>query len=502
MTMSAAILDWIEARGLDPEVGDRLGFDGRTDGGDDQLVISFIREGKVVRRKYRPLVHREGQQRFFQDKGGIRCAWNEDCLRDPSLFGKPLIITEGEMDGWSAVQCGFAKTISVPDGAPKEVDDEKRDDHAAGLEESVKYAWLRDLRDQGLLSRERCPEIILATDGDPAGEQLMDDLSRLLMKARCKFLTYPKAKDPDRVGRPRLKDLNEVLQDYGAKGVAATVDKAQFIKVVGVARMSELPPPTPRRIYDIGFDVYGSHCKIRGGDFSVWTGVPGSGKTTFVQDIMCRIVEQYGITVAWGSFEQDPKTDHLRNFRRWFNHTPVWKQTVEEKEAADAWIDRHHVFIVPDEEEDATLEWLLEKMEVAVTRYGAEVVVIDPFNELDHLRERHETQSEYVGRAIKTIKQFAKRMNVHVAVVAHPAKLQKNKDTGLYQEVSPYDIADSAHWFNKPDLIVIVHRVSVDDTKVKTAKSKYHDVIGTPGSVLMQFGKDTGRFVETEKLSS
>jgi twinkle protein len=67
------------------------------------------------------------------------------------------------------------------------------------------------------------PEIILATDGDEPGAALMHDLSVLLGRYRCKFLTYPKA--PKDRGRERCKDLNEVLEDYGAKGVVQTVSR-------------------------------------------------------------------------------------------------------------------------------------------------------------------------------------------------------------------------------------------------------------------------------------
>lgn len=492
MTMSGGLFDWIAARGLDAELGDRLGIDGTQRDGGDVLVIPFIREGKIVRRKYRALNPREDGPRFWQDKGGVRCAWNEDCLRDESLIGQPLLITEGEMDAWAAIQCGFLRTISVPDGAPPP-NPGKEDEH---LDESPKYSWIRDI--QSLLSRERVSEIILAVDADDNGAQLMHDLAAQLGKYRCKFLTYPKPPRGTDLGRARTKDLNEVLQFYGAKGVVETVGRAQFIKVTGVFKMAEMAPRAAAKIFDIGYPLFGAHYRMRLGDFVVATGVPSSGKTTWVQDMVCRVIERYGLKVCWASFEQDPQTDHKRNFRRWYNRMPVSKQTVDEKLAADDWIDRHNVFIVPDDEEDTTLEWLLEKMEVAVLRHEVQVIVIDPWNEMDHLRERGETTTEYTGRAIKTLKKFARRLGVHLIVVAHPTKLSRDKD-GKYPIPTLYDISDSAHWFNKCDLGLVIHRISPDDTLVKVPKSRFHDIIGVPGSVLMQFSRDDGRFIETEK---
>lgn len=479
MAMNARLIQWVEERGLDPEIGSQLGFDGTVRDGGECLVIPFFREGRIVRRKYRSIAGKK----FSQDPGAPRCLWNEDVLRDDSLMDMPLIITEGEMDAWAAIQCGLLRTVSVPDGASVRKDDDG--------EVVAKYAWMDDV--PHLLTRERCPEIIIASDNDEAGAQMLRDLALRFGQYRCKFLTYPKCPEGG-----RCKDLNDVLRYYGLKGVIETINRAQFVKVAGVYKMSELPPKPEARVFDIGFPAYGEHYRMRAGDFVVVTGTPSSGKTTFVQDMICRVVERYGIKVAWGSFEQDPQRDHKRNFRRWFIRKPLSQQTYEEKVAADQWIDAHHLFIVPDEEEDATLEWLVEKMELAVLRHGCEVIVVDPWNELDHLRDKHETQTEYVGRAIKYLVRFARRLGVHLIVVAHPTKMTRDKD-GKYPEPTLYDISDSAHWYNKAVLGVVVHRENKDDTLIKTAKSKYHDIIGTPGSVIMQFCKDDGRFREMER---
>jgi twinkle protein len=491
MTMSSDLLEDLQRRALDVELLDRLGFDGARRDSTDFLTIPFIRNGVEMYRKWRTL---RGERKFFAiPKGLAPIAWNEDCLRDDTLLDYPLVITEGELDAPAAIQSGFPRTISVPNGAPPP-NGNKEDEDLVG---SPKYAWL-DSIETHLLSRERVKEIIIAADGDENGSQLLHDLSRLLIRARCRYVVYPLAKDPAARGRARLKDLNEVLEDYGAKGVAATLDKAPYIAINGIYKMSELPPPKPRRIYDIQFDAFGEHCRLRTGDFSVWTGVPSHGKTTFVQDVVCRVVERYGVRVAWASFEQDPQVDHKRAFRRWYNRTRIVDLTDEQRVAADDWVDRNHLFLVPDDDDDPTLDWVLEKIEAAVLRHGVEIVVLDPWNEMDHLRERNETLTEYTGRAIKALKKSAKKLNYHLIVVAHPSKLQRKAD-GTFPMPDLYDISDSAHWNNKADLGIVVHRTTATDTIVKTLKSRYHDQIGKPGGVKMQFSRDAGRFIEIER---
>jgi hypothetical protein len=52
----------------------------------------------------------------------------------------------------------------------------------------------------------------------------------------------------------------------------------------------------------------------------------------------------------------------------WREGRPVHQMSDAEIAEADAWIDAQHVFIVPGEDDDVTLDWMLDRMEVAVVR--------------------------------------------------------------------------------------------------------------------------------------
>ena len=488
MTMSAEVMEQLEQRGLDVEIADHLGWASTRRDGRELVVIPFYRGDRILRRKIRNVT---GEKYFSQDAGAAQIPWNENALKDESLLSQALIITEGEFDALTAIQCGFPRTISVPNGAPPPRKEDGRLDMAG------RYQWLKET--MPLLSRDRAPEIILAVDGDDNGAQLLHDLASFLERFRCKFLTYPKHRKPDEIGRERCKDLNEGLQAYGARGVVETLQRAQWIRLDGVYRMEELPPaPAPLK-FDIGFSALGENYTMRLGDLTVVTGVPGLGKTTFVNDLCCRVAQKHNLKIAWASFEQMPQRDHRRSLRRWHANTTERWLTDGEMFAADAWIESNHLFIVPGDDEDVTLDWLLDRMEMAAVQNGANVLVIDPWNEMDHVRERDETLTEYVGRAIKTFRRFARRMQVHVIVVAHPAKLQKVD--GKYKPPTLYDISDSANWYNKCDVGIIVHREDAEHTDVKVQKSRYHEEIGVPGEVRMAFCKETRRFIEQERLA-
>ena len=143
---------------------------------------------------------------------------------------------------------------------------------------------------------------------------------------------------------------------------------------------------------------------------------------------------------------------------------------------------------------------MLERMEQAAVQHGCRVIVIDPWNEMDHMRDKSETETEYVGRAIKAFKRFARAFQVHLVIVAHPAKMRRDEH-GKVPMPNLYDISGSAAFHNKADVGIIVHRENETDTLIKVAKSRYHHEIGRPGVVRAQFCRDDLRYREMERVS-
>ena len=85
---------------------------------------------------------------------------------------------------------------------------------------------------------------------------------------------------------------------------------------------------------------------------------------------------------------------------------------------------------------------------------------------------RDETETDYIGRAIRAIKHFAKQYDVAFWLVAHPTKPQQgvNKIPGLY------DISGSANFANKADYGLIIHRDG--EMSLLKADDSYSEVSG------------------------
>jgi twinkle protein len=487
-------LKTFEGRGLNPETivkfdvytarRDAASGDVLPDIGGNIVVFPFVERGVVVNEKYRA-----PGKKFWQRAGGRRTFWNSDALDDPALAeGRmPLVITEGEIDALTAIDCGFPLTVSVPDGAPPVPESQQPDDLQPidpAQEAAGKFEFLWNNRER----LARVKRFVIAVDNDPPGRRLAAELVRRLSASRCSFVTYPDSS----------KDLNDVLKRHGAEAVARVLNAAQPYPVRGLYRLSEYPEAEMLSTFSTGWFTLDGHLTIFPGEFMVVTGIPSHGKSTWVLNLLHNLAVQYGWRSAVFSPEM-PTVPHLRDkLRRIRLGRPIDKLDGAEIVKADRWIEEHFVFIDADptgrQDEDFDLDWLLDRATDAVLRDGILVLLIDPWNEIDHARRRDETMTEYIARCIRDLKRFPRLYEVVVIVVAHPTKDIWEK--GKTRSVTLYDIEGSASWFNKCDHGVVIERPdpALDEGVVRVAKVRFEGDAGTKGYVRMRYDRMSGRF--------
>lgn len=460
----------LEARGLSVEMAVQLGWHPCAGPSSGLWVsIPYYDAGKIVGRKYRTLD--KTPKEITQQTGSAQILYNIDCMRDPELRGNPLIITEGECDALAAIQSGFAKTVSVPGGAPE------RDDEKTG-----KY-WHYLEHAKAELAAEKL--IILAVDGDRNGKVLQEGLAKRLGRSRCQVLEYPTG-----------KDLNDVLASQGTQALRNTIGLARYIPIAGLVRLGEIPEPPIRRALDTMIPGLEAHMRIRRGDLIVITGPPGHGKSTFVTNLIANMAWHWRMTSAVASMEQAIVPDLRRVLRSYRVECLERDMGDDQKQLADEWINERFVFLQTGPEEDMTLPWLLERFAAARRRHGAGIGVIDPWNEVSVDKPADWTVEMWVSQSLREIKRFARAHDMAIIIVAHPRKLSRDKSGKIPKPVL-WDIADSAAWANRADLGVIVYRPELltgGPTEISVEKSRDYYVLGTPGSVTLNWNPEQSRF--------
>ena len=464
---------WLDMRGIDPALAEKFGITTHSDGQGNWLSVPFIEHGKTVNHKYR--LTSEKQHRMDANAPLVLC--NHDCLLSPEVeAGAPVIITEGEWDMLTVMTAGKPFCLSVPNGAPAE--------NAADPFEARRYEFIR--RAQSLL--DRVQTFVLAVDGDAPGRVLAADLARLLGPERCKFIEYP----------PECKDLNEVAGMYGHGEVVRLIDNAKPYPVKGLYKLDDFPEPPPVDRVTVGIDGLDDLFPLVPGTFAVITGYAGQGKTSLLLSMLANLMRK-GVPMAVASFETQVRPILERRLRAAIYGKAEFAQECLRHGPADA-LMREKLSIIAqitdDDDSDMTLEYLLELAKVAVIRDGIRLLVIDPWNEIEHKRRGDESETDYTGRSIRSLKRFARLYDCAVWLVAHPRKPQTD---GRPKMPSLYDLAGSANFANKADYGLVVHRTNMIGTSVDVRCAKVR--MGLPGrmdTVTLKWDPNTNSYAKHE----
>ena len=424
-------------------------------------------------------------QKAFTQEGAARQFYGIEFIPDDA---KELIIVEGECDALALASAGIA-AVSCPNGAPQMVSGK-----SFSPEDDNKFSYIWEARE--LI--DRCDKIILATDNDKAGHALAEEIARRIGRAKCWAINYPTG----------CKDANEVIQHHGVEALKDVVSKSQPLPLKGVYSAKSYI----QDVHDIFAKGVGSGestgitsvddlFTIAEGQLSIVTGVPSSGKSEFVDQIMVNLAQNCSWKFAVASFENPPHF-HIAKLSekivgKAFFEGEAERMTNKELTDCSNFIDKHFVFLDSRDGAVSTIDSIIDRAKQAVMRLGIRGLVIDPYNYIEKNTQSDESQS--ISSMLTKVTAFAKAHGVHVWFIAHPAKMYPRED-GSMPIPTGMSISGSAAWFAKADLGVTVHRIG-DDTEIHCWKSRFK-WIGKQGAVPLAYDKSTGRYSEWQSPQS
>lgn len=440
------------------------------------IAFPYRRNGEVVNSKYR-----DNEKHFRMESGAERILYGYDDIRAHT------VIVEGEMDKLAVEVAGLPNCVSVPDGAPAP--------NSKNLDSKFTY-----LDDEKLATVERW---IIAVDNDAPGQRLQQELVRRFGPERCLIVRWPDG----------CKDANDVLMQFGASKLRECIDAAEPVPIVGVfdadafrddfVRMYEEGVPNG---FTTGWESVDQHWRVQPGQLLIVTGIPGHGKSEWVDALCCNLAETHGWRTAFYSPENQPTRLHMmklaeKRIGKPFNPGIHPRMTPQERDSAMDWIKGHFFWVMP---EQPNLAEIMDKAKALVMRHGVRVLVIDPWNEVEHSRPQGMTEAEYVSDSLRRLRNFARKHEILMVVVAHPKLLEKRGD-GTYPVPTPYDISGGAMWRNKADNVVAVYAPDITDQRgaieVHVQKVKFK-LFGRVGKVDMRWDSVCGRYHEVPTLNS
>ena len=395
-----------------------------------------------------------------------------------------LIIVEGELDVLAMATAGIP-SVSCPNGAPMKVSVYEKDPS-----EDLKYHYIWSAKD--LI--EKTPKVVLAVYHDEPGEALSEELARRIGRAKCWQVEWPEG----------CKDANDVLLKHDSETLAALVADAVPVPLVGVYAANDYADSVDA-LYEkghghgvsTGWPSLDEIFTIAPGQLSVVTGLPGCGKSEFIDALMINLAKNEGWTFAVASFE-NPVPTHIAKLSEKITAKPFFsgateRMTKQELGEAKQFIDDHFVFLEQRDGSAISVDNLLERTREAVLRLGCRGLVIDPFNYIEQKASDKEHQS--ISSMLTRIASFAKAFDIHVWFVAHPAKMYPDP-SGKTPPPKGMSISGSAAWFAKCDLGLTIHRsgdYGDHQPEIHCWKSRFKWV-GRIGMVKLNYDVPTGRF--------
>jgi twinkle protein len=245
------------------------------------------------------------------------------------------------------------------------------------------------------------------------------------------------------------------------------------------------------------------------GQVTTVTGWPNSGKSQWLDALALNLGRQ-GWRFVFCSLENIPVFLHVEKLAKQYTGKPMREGPTErmdekELEAATEALDGWFSFVLPAEKKpNPSLSEVILAIEGDFKARnmwgnGSKIAcVIDPWNELEHVRPQGLSLTEYIGSSLSMLRQWARRNMLHVFLVGHPAKQQRNRESGKLPTATPDMISDSAHFWNKSDNCITValtdeHRSQEVDIHVQKIRFSH---IGSRGVATLIYDRTTGRYHE------
>lgn len=439
------------------------------------IYFPYRMDGKLVNVKSRLMDAGNVVKDFRLTRGAQKILWGIDNIADDAIW------VEGEVDLMTYHAVGLTNVVSVPNGA------------------SVSEYLEACAPKLATVHRH-----ILSVDGDPPGIELRDELANRLGKDICRYVTYPEG----------TKDANEVLLKYGPEAVLDLVKQARYFPVEGLIEIDSLADEIlsyyehglPKGV-STGFPSLDQLFRLAPGSFYIFTGRPGMGKSSLIAQILLNVAQEEGWQIGIFSAEDSPTSAWIVKSLQRLTGKPFdldAKNRMSRQDVAGGlrFLNDHFVPIVPTES-TFSIDEVLRLARIAVYRRGIKVLLIDPWNELDHSVPRGMDRQDYISQVLSKIRIFGRQHDVLPILVAHPRKSTATaKKEGDVKETIPDldDISGSGHFRAKADIGIVVHRdiMNTDGRQIfkvinMKVRQPWH---GRTGSVDLEFDPVTWQITD------
>src|SRR6202789_764365 len=258
--------------------------------------------------------------------------------------------------------------------------------------------------------------------------------------------------------------------------------------------------------YSTGWPSVDELYTVAPGFWTVITGIPSHGKSTWMDCVMLNLIRQGWKFIVY-SPENQPHALHAAHLIEKYTGRPFRHGYHNALEAADiaeavcALDDSVRLLAFDGGAAFPSLNTIqITAHEIMEDWTDVPVgIIVDPWNELDHTPVAGLNETQMINHELMLWRQWIRDhgKQVHGFIIAHPQKPQRGKN-GTLSEVGLYDINGSAAWYNKSDVGIIVRRTEEEFvTEIDVEKCRFRH-LGKKGSALLIFNPGTSTYRDAE----
>ncbi len=297
--------------------------------------------------------------------------------------------------------------------------------------------------------------------------------------------------------------LNYVEAD-GQNTLADLLKNPRHLYWDDVRPLAHAPAEDSITVYRSGIPCLDANVKWRLPELCVTAGPYASGKSLLAQILAINFVCENGED-GWGEqYDQYgvvlPKLPGCNALLCSWEDMPAKMRdnaskiaSARGRDAGDI-LERVH-YVCRDPNEDRLIAWFVDIVRYHHDRYNTRFFVLDPWNEIDHVKEARQSETDYVRDMMKAFRRLVDELKIILNVVTHvPAKLVRQDGA-----IEPFRLAHafgSSQFANKADRGFCVVRSKTlshdqsDRMAIRFDKVKIEPDMGVTGSVAFRYDRE------------
>jgi len=424
-----------------------------------EIIFKYYKNNKLVNIKYLTYDYK-GKKIIRQEKDAEPCLFGWTAI-DNNL--REIIITEGEIDAMTMFQYGYP-ALSIPGGAKNN--------------KWIENDW-NDL--------DRFETIYLAMDMDEPGREASVEFAKRLGLHRCRIVELPK------------KDINECLKSgIPQETIDKCIKNSKYILPENLANFNdfltgieeELSQVKGVNYYSPNFHSSFKYVRLYPAELTIFGGVNGSGKTTFLMQLALDIASQNN-KVCIASLEQKPAKYLKKIVKQASDEQYPTRETIH---TVSNWLNGK--ILIYNRVGIANNDNMIKTFEYAYKRYGVNFFIIDSLTKCGFAEDDYNGQKKFV----EFLTDFVLQYNIHIILVAHSRKLLSEK-----KQMDKMDIKGTGAITDLAFNVYILMRNKIKEQAKDNTHINEPDVIlsiqkqrefGWEGIIDFMYNKNTEKFYE------